>query len=252
MRGAAAPAMGALVPRWLLSIGCQAASATEPGAKQEAPDEPFERDMLVRFHMHENFDLLRAIEKLLIHGKLDDAKSLAAAIAEAPDEPGLGAWNAQAVRVREAAAQLSRAVDIAAACRLEAELAGACASCHDAAGARPEFTWPGRTPADDGTVEKRMARHVWATDRMWEGVVGASDESWRAGLAVLAEAPLAGTKTTPERITHARTLQRLAAGALSDQLATSVAGRTRVYGELLTSCASCHAAPPPPTSVASP
>lgn len=33
-----------------------------------------------------------------------------------------------------------------------------------------------------------MARHLWATDRLWEGMVGGDDDAWRDGLDVLAAA----------------------------------------------------------------
>src|SRR5512140_2376128 len=35
------------------------------------PSKQFEHDMMVRYHMHGSLDLLRAIERLVIRGKLD-------------------------------------------------------------------------------------------------------------------------------------------------------------------------------------
>ena len=80
--------------------------------------------------MHANFDLLRAIERLLIVGKLDEAKRFAAAISEAPHAPSHGPWAAHVVTVRDRAAALARATTLEQACRLEVTLAGACAACH--------------------------------------------------------------------------------------------------------------------------
>ena len=52
-----------------------------PGAKPKAPAD-FEHDMMVRYHMHGNLDLLRAIDRLLLRGRLEDARALAQSIAQ--------------------------------------------------------------------------------------------------------------------------------------------------------------------------
>jgi hypothetical protein len=92
---------------WLLAVACAQPAAAEPGppppSPPSAPSPPatrFEHDMMVRFHMHENLGLLRAIEKLLIRGRLDDAQQLARAISDAPDEPGMGSWATYATVAR--------------------------------------------------------------------------------------------------------------------------------------------------------
>jgi len=119
-------------------------SATNPGKEGKPPgkspdkliDEPqppippskqFEHDMMVRFHMHGSLDLLRAIERLLIRGKLDESRTFARMIAEAPFEPDLGPWAAQAAIVRERASAVASAPGLDEACRREARLAEACA-----------------------------------------------------------------------------------------------------------------------------
>jgi cytochrome c553 len=204
------------------------------------PSQRFELDMMVRLHMHENFGMLRAIEKLLVRGKLVEARELATAIAEAPDELGLGAWAKDAAIVRERAASLAKATDVDEASHRAAELAGACASCHVDAGVAPEFRSPGRMPIDRPTVEARMARHLWATDRLWEGIVGGADDAWRDGLDVLAATPL---RELPEqRMPFARRLQSLADRARMQRKTETLDDRVRSYGDILATCAGCHAA----------
>lgn len=226
------------------------ADAPRPAAKREpapapAPPPRFERDDVQRMHMHESFDLVRAIERLLLSGKLDEAKRFAAAISAAPDSPAHGSWATHVVAVRDAAAALSRVTTIEQGCRGVATLASACAGCHVDTGVAPDFrTFPLPPKAGDTTDERaRMARHRWAADRMWEGIVGGEDAPWTAGLDVLAAAPLdwAGT---PERVPFAKTLQRLAAQARKQKSAT-IATRTRAYGEILVTCAGCHATATP-------
>jgi hypothetical protein len=227
-----------------LAIACIAAAGCARASADEAPPPVrFEHDMIVRLHMHDSFDLLRAIEKLLVRGRVDEARGLAKGIATAPDEPGLGPFSEQAALVRERAAAIGEAATTTEACHAVAELANACAGCHVAAGVVPEFRSPGRVPPDQPTVEARMARHLWATDRLWEGIVGGADDSWRDGLDVLAAAPLRDG-IGPERARFGRQLQQLADRARSRHRVADRADRVRSYGEILTTCSGCHAAAP--------
>ncbi len=228
---------------WVLAAfaGCGVADAKDP----EPPAPRFEHDMMVRFHMHENFDLLRAIEKLLLRGKREEATALARAIAEAPDEPSLGELEVHAIRVRDLAASLGRAPSIDEACAREARLAVACAGCHTATGIVPAMSSVPTLPPDKPTIEARMARHVWATDRLWEAAVGGGDEPWVKGLEVLAAAPLPFRASMEDRAGLAKQLQRLASGALKRKTTDTLNERGRAYGEILTVCATCHMAAPP-------
>lgn len=222
---------------------CTVAEAKDP----PPPPSRFEHDMMVRFHMHENFDLLRAIQKLLIRGKRDDAVALARAIAEAPDEQGLGELEPYAVRVRELAAALAQAPTIDEACTREARLAVACAGCHAETGVVPAMSTLPPLPADKPTFEARMARHMWATDRLWEATVGGGDEPWAKGLEVLAATPLPFPSAGDNRAGLAKQMQRLAKTALARKKTDTLADRGRSYGEILTVCATCHAATPSAT-----
>jgi cytochrome c553 len=226
----------------VLLVSAAACQPARAGDRQQplpsAPSKRFEHDMMVRYHMHENFGLLRSIELLLVHGKLDDAKAFARMVADAPDEPGLEPFAKRAAAVRERAASLADAPGIDEACRREARLAAACADCHADAGVLPEFAKPPSIPPDLDTVKARMARHLWATDRLWEGVVGQSDESWRAGLDVLAAAPLPWSVMDAGRDALARGLQQAADAART----APASDRPRRYGEILVVCAACHAA----------
>ena len=84
-----------------------------------------------------------------------------------------------------------------------------------------------------------MTRHRWAADRLWEAVVGDSDDAWRQGLDVLAATPL---QLDAARAPIARELQRMATTALKTQHPS--ANRAGVYGEILVLCASCHTKTP--------
>jgi cytochrome c553 len=232
-----------LCASWLAAAGCQPANAVDE-TPPLGPPARFEHDMVVRLHMHENFDLLRAIEKLLVRGNLEDARALARAIAEAPDEPGLEPFAKQAAVVRDRAASLVKASTIAEACRREAQLAAACAGCHVETGVVPEFRSTSRVPRDEPTIAARMARHLWATDRLWEGIVGGSDESWRKGLDVLAAAPVDVPPISTVQAPLAKQLQQQADRARQRQKADTIDERASAYGEILTTCAGCHSSRP--------
>ncbi len=246
MRPVVLPAVLLVVLLGALLGACAAAEATPaPGSgsgSADAPGDRFAHDMLVRFHMHENFGLARAIERLLLRGKLDEARELARGLAIAPDEPGMGAWAKQTARVRLRAAELVTAKTVDQAFVAESLLAVECAGCHLASGAAPEFGSPSEPPVDQPTIAARMARHLWAADRLWEGMVGTADDSWSAGLAILAKPPLAASELGEVRARLARQLQRLALAA--QRIKSGDQARATTYAQLLTTCTACHTAVP--------
>jgi mono/diheme cytochrome c family protein len=191
--------------------------------------------------MHENFDLVRAIERLLLRGKLDEARNLARSIALAPDEPGMAPWAAQTLRVRDRAASLAKAKTLDEGFVAESNLAVECAGCHLATGVTPAFASPPAPPPDQATIPARMARHRWAADRLWEGMVGPADDSWRAGLEILAQPPLAATEMSEVRGRFARQLQRVADSARKSTGTDKE--RAATYAQMLTQCAACHTSP---------
>ena len=76
-----------------------------------------------------------------------------------------------------------------------------------------------------------MARHAWASDRLWEGVIGNDVDRWRSGLAILANSPVPGTALQ----TMARDQLTVATGPPNSD------ARAIAYGKILIVCAGCHA-----------
>lgn len=216
-------------------------AACSPSFADE-PTQHFGHDMMVRFHMHENYALYAAVERLLLRGKLEDARDMARLIGLAPDEEGLSTWADRVTVVRDRVSALAGAPSIEEGCRRAARLAGACARCHVATSAMPEFAHPPVLPQDRPTVESRMARHMWAVERIREGVLGGDDASWRAGLDVLAGASLPAPATEADRVALARRVRELTAPARSGGKASTLDDRARMYGEILVTCAGCHTA----------
>ena len=224
----------------MLVAACTPAASAGTGSGSSAGSgaisAQFEHDMLVRMHMHENFGMVRAIEHLLVRGKLDEAKQLARGISEAPDEPGAAAWATQAARVRDRAAAIVTATSLDDAIHGVARLGAECAACHVASGATPDLADTPRPPPDANDVAARMTRHRWATDRLWEALIAPSDDEWKAGLDVLAATPLPVSLLGKDKEPLAKKLQRTAETARTAKSAE----RAQVYGDLLSTCAACH------------
>jgi hypothetical protein len=229
----------ALLAGLALAMGCTTAVAAPPSDGDEPPSRPAGT---TRMRMQAHFEDLRAMERLLLRGDLDRVRERATEIVFDRGDSELPVWAPYIARMREAAAALAQAENLSAACRAETRLARECASCHEASGAMPTFNVP-PAPVDEPTLAARMARHQWAADRLWEGLVGLSDEAWRDGLGVLATAPLPASALSddPARVKqvarYARELQRTARRAVP---ARTPSTRAAVYAELLVVCSACH------------
>jgi hypothetical protein len=212
--------------------------AHEPWAEPARPVQ-LEHKSMVDFHMRRHFDDLRGVERLLIAGKLDDAKALAFLLTQPAKDPGMARWEVAGQRVTDAATALVNAPGLDEALRRETRLAAACAACHLAIQRTPKFPAPPAAPPDTGTTAARMARHAWAVDRVWEGMIAPDDTPWRNGLAVLAQAPLPYAATT-DAPALAASLQRQARRELDMEEPITMDHRAAAYGEMLVTCAACH------------
>ncbi|HUJ58635.1 MAG TPA: hypothetical protein VLX92_09085 [Kofleriaceae bacterium] len=217
----------------LLALGLTACSVGRAD-----PPAPSDHDEMVRFHMHEHYTMLGAIEHLVIRDDLYDVQVIARVIAQALDEPGLARWQTDISFTRANARDLAMAPDSTEACRRTARLAATCANCHIDAHVTGMFGAPPRPPAEGTTTAARMARHVWAADRLYEGVIGGARDSWQAGLDVLAQTPAPDAK----RAVLAQQLQDVAAAARKRIDQDDFAARARTYGDVLVTCLGCHAA----------
>ena len=198
---------------------------------------------MVRYHMARHFDDLRAVERLLVANKLDDAKVRAFLLTKPSTDPGMAQWEVQSKRVIVAAVELTKAPDIDSACRSEARVAEACAECHAHTQTLPMFAATPAVPADFSTIETKMARHQWAVDRLWEGMVGASEGPWYAGLEVLATTPVPWAPAD-DAAGRAKHLRELASAAQAKRTSDTLHDRAVSYGEIMITCANCHATLP--------
>lgn len=186
--------------------------------------------------MRDHFAFTRATLPLIINGKLAAARAKAASIAMTRFDSELRDWGPFVKRMRSGAETLSDTTSLPIAARAFADIAVECGQCHKSRGVKVPFkTVP--EPTDKG----QMRHHAWAAERMWEGLVGPSDELWQMGANALGATALHEPQLAPgveslikTMAARVQTLGNKAAGA-DDPI-----HRARVYGELLGTCAVCH------------
>jgi hypothetical protein len=221
--------------------GCErSASGSDEPPRPIRLDNPTE----VRFHMRRYVDDLREVERQLVAGNLAAARVRAHLLGMPTPDRGLEPWTSDSAQLSEAARDLAASPGVDEACRRAARVALACASCHARTTQLVLYGAPPALPVEDGTARTRMARHQWAVDRLWEGMVAGSLRPWRLGLDVLAVTPLPFSDR-PGAPRFAQRLHDLAREALIDLESGSetLPGRAHAYGEMLVTCAACHALP---------
>jgi hypothetical protein len=179
-----------------------------------------------------------AVERADLAAARAEGKALAELRLDAGLAPALrkdlDAMNAAAERVAHAA-------DLPEASRGLGALATTCGDCHSTLGG--PATVAGEPPDDSFDVLPRMKRHEWAAARLWAGLVGPSDLSWKAGVRVLSDSPLEPDQLTPGR-SAAPAIGELATKvhdlASSAAVTKSMVDRAAVFGELMLTCAACH------------
>lgn len=223
-----------------LAVFAAPAAATPPGPTSQ----PIAASPTLKAAMDEHYGAIKEIQLGIIHGLLDHVRERATWLGAHLVVPTLPAVAAQVAAVRAEAAALASTPDLDEAAAGAARLGGACGACHVAAGATTTFPYE-PLPRAHRTLSERMLRHRWAAARLWEGLVGPSDARWAEGAATLASAPLIDDPRlarVPEReqlralARRVKALARRAKGIPAD--APNL--RVDVYGDLLTTCASCH------------
>jgi cytochrome c553 len=201
----------------------------------------------VKFQMRRSVDDLKEVQRLLVVGKLDAAKARAFLLTQPYDDPGLAQWASLNAQMVDAARALVAAPTLEAALRREAQVALACASCHATIQNLVLFPSPPALPADQTTPLALRTRHQWAADRLWEGMIAGSRVPWRAGLDVLSTASVPESSWT-DAPKLAERMHELARDAIlrMESGTDTLENRASAYGEILVTCAGCHATPQRP------
>jgi cytochrome c553 len=200
-----------------------------------------ENPLKVRFHMNRQVDDLREIQRLLVLGKLDEARTRAHFLTMPETDPGLARWAGESAQLVEAGNKLADSTSLAESCRNQARVAVACANCHVRTRQTALFSPPPAVPGDDGTQASRVAQHLWAADRLREGMIEGTQDAWREGLSVLATSTLPASPAPDSALLADRVRELAQQGLASAQYATeSLDSRAEAYGQMLVTCAACH------------
>jgi hypothetical protein len=192
-------------------------------------------------HMRAHFAAVSELQRAIARGHLDEARALASWIGD-HDETLLEGWQPYVDELRAAARSVAAAPDLPTAGGLAARLGRACSQCHEARAAVVTFAWD-LAPPNEPALAAQMKLHQWAAARLWDGLVGPSDALWAEGATALATVQL-------DTLAAAHGTARGDVDALAVQvheLATRAVNtsdhdaRAELYGQLLSTCAGCHA-----------
>jgi mono/diheme cytochrome c family protein len=199
------------------------------------------QDSGVSDQMHAHYDAVVAMQRALVAGSLDATKASASQLLAVEAAASSDGWETYLGSMRSAAESVRDADDVVSAAAGVAAVGVACGDCHVANGVEITFDEVDR-PSNKEKLENHMARHQWAADRMWEGLIGPSASAWSRGANLLFESPIKtdklGDASEQDAIKQmSRRIHQLAANATTVSDASSKAG---IYAEFLSNCAACH------------
>jgi cytochrome c556 len=191
--------------------------------------------------MRSHFKEAAVVRMAVIRGSLSEAAGPAEALGKMEGFGNLlASWQAPIDALKAASLRISQSPDIPGAAAAIADIGVACGTCHRAAGG--PTVEPGSPPAVGTTLASRMQRHVWATERLWEGLFVPADASWKTGAEALVREPFPKEVLAKGGV-HAKS----AAARFKTLVATAPAQnkleeRAKLYSTLLETCSACHVA----------
>jgi mono/diheme cytochrome c family protein len=192
--------------------------------------------------MQHHFQQVTLAHEALIRGGLEEARKAAKNVAALAVPGGLTPALAVFVdRLRAAGDRASSAATVPIAATATAEMLATCGDCHRAAGTMPA-TPVVRRPVLGGLVG-HMLDHQRAVDALVAGLVIPSTSSWQEGARLLRIAALKRSDLPADpKLTAGIAKAEATVHALADRAseARDAGTRTRLYGELVATCSSCH------------
>lgn len=221
-----------------------AAAAPPAPAPAPAPEPPAPT---LAQHMHTNFRLATNARDALVDGDLAGAKDWAQGLLAEDQYTSLPAdWRPWIERLRQSAEAVTVAGGVEDTAVAIAQVGLACGSCHWRAGRGP-------TLAPDATVghpepgapdlETRMQRHRIASDELWYGLIQPSEALWRSGSITFTRAEIAAPLNVGEPVPEwlGEHVEGMRVQAEDARMAATHEARAERYGEILATCANCHA-----------
>jgi len=229
----------------LVLIGC--GGSPQPGEKPADSAAPPKATPAVpaetKTYMTDHYARVTTVQEAVIRGNLDEVREPARWIAEQQELAGLPATVQPQVEEMKSAAKIAaEATDLRSAASATATIAVACGECHASMGIQPTLA-PVLQTVKPEPVAAHMQDHLRATELLYDGLIGPSDQSWTKGAEALKVSPL----TAKELPKDPKLAKEMRAGeteihALADKArqSTDLAARAAIYGEFIASCAGCH------------
>jgi len=199
---------------------------------------------VVAEHMHGHLDRVIAMKSAVISGNLAGVYAPANWLAEHNEPRGLSrTWKPFADGMRMSARRAAEAKDLHTAAVAVGEIGRYCGECHIASGLAVSFGYAKPPPADLQNTLTQMQRHLWASDRLWAGLIGPSDAAWESGAHMLAGVNLSARDITDDENMAPlvnNIVQTLRAVGEEGGRTMAVDRRATLYGDFLSQCANCH------------
>ena len=197
----------------------------------------------IQAHMYAHFDRAGEVHDALVRGDMEVARSAAEWLASHPETRALPEGSAPfGAEMVGLARRVQNAESIETAAAAAAQMGRSCGDCHRRYEVSPRFLVGTAAPSGDGP-KAQMARHIWAAERMWEGLLGPEDFAWNSGAASLKEGWLSPGEVVadPEDGQRVKDLVRQVymLGTRAEAAETPEA-RAEIYGEFLNTCIGCH------------
>ena len=220
-----------------VAIGLTAGFAVSAQQPQQRSLESRPERMALMGHHFSNVGVLHAA---LIRGDLAAVRTPAQALANMSvpsDVPAAASTHVEAIRA--AARTAANATAISTAATAAATMLQRCGECHRQVGVFPPLRV--ETYESAANISVHMREHQRGLDQMVNGLVVPSTQQWIEGAERLSRTALQPDKL-PSQAGDVRDAEtRGHQIAERARRAEAAADRTKLYAELLTTCASCHA-----------
>lgn len=233
----AASAPAASEPAAPVSAAEPKADAERPDPEVDVPPEGSSLDRIMRAHFKDAL----LIREAVIAGRSENVADPAAVIANVQHLENLPeGWQVFVEQMQRTAQRINNSTTASTAAAAAADLGVSCGLCHQRhGGPKPSLEL---APAVGTTVESRMKHHIWATERLWEGLSVPSDAAWSSGALALAGDPFPSDFLKAGGVdvrSAAADFTKLAAKAGTKK---TIQARAELYAELLVTCGTCHSA----------
>ena len=193
-------------------------------------------------HMYAHFDRVGEVHDALVRGDLERARVESEWLATHQDNRGLPEGSDRYTAfMKTYATQVGDAADLRDAAMAAARVAAACGDCHREYGVEPRFLRGAQPPG--GSAKAEMALHVYASERMWNGLVGPNEDAWTSGASALKTGWLSPQDVVADPSTREKvrelTQQVYQLGNRAETMSDPQA-QAEIYGEFLTTCIDCH------------